>query len=70
MKKNIIWIIVIIALIAILAFLGWNVYKSKTEEVINPIVTMEVEGYGTIKMELYGKSTTNLNKNRISYERD
>lgn len=53
MKKNIIWIIVIIALIAILAFLGWNFYKSKTEEVINPIVTMEVEGYGTIKMELY-----------------
>ena len=53
MNKKILWVIAIVVLIAILAFLGWNFYKSKTETVKNPIVTMEVEGYGTVKIELY-----------------
>ena len=53
MNKKILWIIAIVVLVAIFALLGWNFYKSKTEEVKNPIVTMEVEGYGTVKIELY-----------------
>lgn len=53
MNKKILWIIAIVILVAILAFLVWNFYKSKTEEVKNPIVIMEVEGYGTVKIELY-----------------
>lgn len=53
MNKNILWIIAIVVLVTIIAFLGWSFYKSRTEEVKNPIVTMEVEGYGTVKIELY-----------------
>ena len=53
MNKKILWIIAIVVLVAIFALLGWNFYKSKTEKVKNPIVTMEVEGYGTVKIELY-----------------
>ena len=53
MNKKILWIIAIVILVAIFAILGWNFYKSKTEEIKNPIVTMEVEGYGTVKIELY-----------------
>lgn len=49
-------IITIIALIVILVLLGtlcYGYFKKQTLEVKNPIVTMEVENYGTIKIELY-----------------
>ena len=57
MKGNkislIIKIIVLILIIAILGTLCYGYYKKKAEEVKNPIATMEVENYGTIKIELY-----------------
>ena len=49
-------IITIIALVLILAILGWlgyGYYKKQTLNVQNPVATMEVKGYGTIKIELY-----------------
>lgn len=51
--KNICVIIALIILIAILGILGYGYYKKYTWKVSNPIVTMEVEKFGTIKMELY-----------------
>ena len=51
--KNIIWILACIALIALIAVVGFGYYKKGTMEVKNPIATMEVENYGTIKIELY-----------------
>ena len=51
--KNIIWIVACIALIALIAVVGFGYYKKATMEVKNPIATMEVENYGTIKIELY-----------------
>ena len=56
MKKtvnNIVWIIILIVAIALIAFVGYGYYKKSTIEVKNPIATMEVENFGTIKMELY-----------------
>ena len=52
MKKNILWIIGLILIISLIAWIGYGYYKT-TEEVKNPIVTMEVENFGTVKMELY-----------------
>ena len=49
-------IITIIALILILALIGgvvYGYYQKATMEVKNPIVTMEVKDFGTIKLELY-----------------
>lgn len=49
-------IVTIIALILILAILGWicyGYYKKQTLNVQNPIATIEVQDYGTIKVELY-----------------
>jgi len=49
-------IITIIALILILALIGgvsYGYYRKATMEVKNPIVTMEVQDFGTIKLELY-----------------
>ena len=55
MKKtsNIITIIALIVIIVLIGLLGFGYYKKMTMEVKNPIVTMEVENFGTIKLELY-----------------
>ena len=51
--KTIIWIVACIALIVLIGGIAFGYYKKATMEVKNPIVTMEVENFGTIKMELY-----------------
>lgn len=51
--KNLIWIMVFIAVIALIAIVGYGYFKKVTMEVKNPVATMEVENYGTIKIELY-----------------
>jgi len=52
-KNNIITIIALIIIIALLAVVGYGYYKKVTMEVKNPIVTMEIENFGTVKLELY-----------------
>ncbi|MBO6243049.1 MAG: peptidylprolyl isomerase [Clostridia bacterium] len=51
--KNIIWIVALILIIVLIAGLGYGYYRKITMEVKNPIATMEVENFGTVKMELY-----------------
>lgn len=56
MNKKISVICYIIALILIIAILGgivYGYYKKVTLNTKNPVVTMEVENFGTIKIELY-----------------
>lgn len=50
---KIIWIIALIVLIILIGIVGYGYYKKLTFSAQNPIVTMEVENFGTIKMELY-----------------
>ena len=52
-KSNIFTIIILVVVISLIATLSYGYYKKATMEIKNPIVTMEVEGYGTIKLELY-----------------
>lgn len=47
------WIVALIAIIILIGVVGFGYYKKATLKVENPIVTMEVENFGTIKMELY-----------------
>ena len=51
--KNIIWMIALILVIILIGIVGYGYYKNATMEVKNPIATMEVENFGTIKIELY-----------------
>ena len=51
--KNIIWIIALILVIVLIVGLGYGYYKKVTMEVKNPVATMEVENFGTVKIELY-----------------
>ena len=55
MKKveKLIWIIALIAIIVLIGVVGFGYYKKLTFKTQNPIVTMEVENFGTVKMELY-----------------
>lgn len=50
---KIIWVIALIAIIILIGVVGFGYYKKATFKAQNPIVTMEVENFGTIKMELY-----------------
>ncbi len=68
MKKvnNILWIISLILLIVMLVILGFGYYKNATMEIKNPIATIEVENFGTIKVELYPELAPNTVANFIT----
>ena len=51
--SNIITIIALILIVALIGGVGYGYYQKATMEVKNPIVTMEVQDFGTIKLELY-----------------
>ena len=65
MKKNIFTIIVLVIVIALLGYVGYGYVKTLTSKVQNPKVTMEIEGYGTVEMELYPDQAPNTVKNFI-----
>ncbi len=51
--KNIIWVIALILVILLIGVIAFGYYKNATMEVKNPVATIEVENFGTIKVELY-----------------
>ena len=51
--KKILWIIALVVVIILIGVVGYGYYQKLTMQDNRPIATMEVEGYGTIKMELY-----------------
>ena len=51
--KKIIWIIALMVLIVLIGVIVYGYYKNATMEVTRPVATMEVENFGTVKMELY-----------------
>ena len=63
--KIIILIIAIILVIVGIAFVGYGIYRKQTLKSQNPIVTMEIEDYGTMKIELYPDKAPNTVTNFI-----
>lgn len=51
--------------IALIGWLGYGYYQKAFVKVQNPVATMEVEGYGTIKIELYPDMAPNTVANFI-----
>lgn len=64
-KKIIFLSIAILIVVALIATLCVGYYKKMTYEVKNPIATIEVENYGTIKVELYPEYAQNTVNNFI-----
>lgn len=50
---NICWGIALVLILVILGMLVFGYYKKQTLNISNPIVTMEIEKFGTVKIELY-----------------
>ena len=65
MKKNIFTIIILLVVIALIGVVCFGYYKNLTHEIKNPIATMEIENYGTVKIELYPQMAPNTVKNFI-----
>ena len=51
--KLIITIIVLIIVLSLIGLVGFGYYKKATMKVQNPVATMEVKDFGTVKIELY-----------------
>ena len=70
MKKEqgikIIMIIAIILVIAGIAFVGYGIFQKLTKKLPNPVATIEVQDYGTIKVELYPDQAPNTVTNFIT----
>lgn len=68
MKKTskIIMMIAIIVLVILIGYVGYGIYQKFTYEPQNPIATMEVEGFGVMKIELYPNMAPNTVKNFIT----
>ena len=64
-KKLALAIIFLIFVLILGGFLAYGYYQKATYKVQRPIVSMEIEGYGTIKMELYPDMAPNTVKNFI-----
>ena len=64
-SKVILACIAIVLVIGVLAYMVYGYVQKETLKVQNPVVTMEVEGYGTVKMELYPKMAPNTVRNFI-----
>lgn len=64
--KNVMIVIAIILVICLIGWLSFGYYQKAFVETQNPIATMEVEGYGTIKIELYPDMAPNTVANFIT----
>ncbi len=63
--KKFLLIIAILLVIAGIAFVGYGFYKKATVNIPNPVATIEIEDYGTIKVELYPEQAPNTVANFI-----
>ena len=66
MKNKLVFsIIALVVIVAALAYMVYGYYLKDTFEYQNPVVTMEIENYGTVKMELYPEYAPNTVTNFI-----
>lgn len=64
--KDIILIIFILLILVGIGYVSYGYFNKATMEVKNPIATIEIEGYGEIKVELYPDVAPNTVKNFIA----
>ncbi|MGN1328039.1 MAG: peptidylprolyl isomerase, partial [Clostridia bacterium] len=63
---KILLIVLIIAAVVGIGFLGYGYYQKLNKKVQNPVATIEVENFGTIKVELYPDMAPNTVVNFIA----
>lgn len=65
MKNKIFNIIIILIIILSLAYMAYGYYQKRTFKLQNPVVSMEIENYGTVKIELYPEMAPNTVRNFV-----
>lgn len=63
--KLVLWISIVLMLVALIGLFVYDAYLAKTEEVVHPQVSFEIENQGTIKIELYPEYAPNTVANII-----
>lgn len=63
--KRVLLILALVLVILGIGYVGYGFYKKATTDIPNPVVTMEVEKYGTVKIELYPDQAPNTVANFI-----
>lgn len=63
--KNIVLVVFFVIIVALIGVLVYGYVKKANENIQNPIVSMEIQDYGTVKMELYPKMAPNTVSNFI-----
>ena len=66
MAKNIGLILALLIVLGLIALLGYGYCKKSSYKPSNPVATMVVKDYGTIKIELYPDMAPNTVKNFIT----
>ncbi len=64
--SKIVWIVALIAVLVLISMVLYGYYKKATLEVVNPVATMEVKDFGTVKMELYPENAPETVANFIA----
>lgn len=64
--KKIVMIIAIILVVVLIGGVGYTIFKKATYTKQNPVATMEIEGVGTMKIELYPDQAPNTVSNFIT----
>lgn len=63
--KNLLLVVVLIIMVGLIGVLVYSYIKKTNENIQNPIVTMEIQDFGTVKMELYPKMAPNTVSNFV-----
>lgn len=63
--QRVLLVLCIILVILGIGFVCYGLYKKLTTDIPNPVATMEIEGYGTVKIELYPDKAPNTVANFI-----
>jgi len=64
-KKIFLTSLALILILGIIAYMAYGYYHKATLKSQNPVVTMEIENYGTVKIELYPEMAPNTVRNFI-----
>lgn len=64
-KKIFLTSLALILILGIIAYMVYGYYHKATLKSQNPVVTMEIENYGTVKIELYPEMAPNTVRNFI-----
>lgn len=64
-KKTALSLILLVLVLVLIGWLGYGYYQKQTYNLERPLVTMEIEGYGTVKIELYPDAAPNTVANFI-----